>query len=100
MPDNPKVLQFTRPTLAPGPSERTITVSYSHLLLLFDAFEHCATALQHKLTLLDEVYDLLPGNHEVGLRRTIAAHRDEQQTVAQVLVDLRAMRAEAEHQAD
>ena len=82
MPDDPKVLPFRRPTLAPDPSERTITVSYPHLLLLLDAFTNCATALQDKLTLLDQVYDLLPGNDEVGLRRTIAADRDERETVA------------------
>ena len=46
MPDDPKVLTLRRPTLQPSESERTITVSYEHFLLLLDAFVDCAGALQ------------------------------------------------------
>lgn len=99
MPDDSKVLPF-RQTLTPGPSERTITVSYPHLLLLFDAFTHCATSLHEKLKLLDGVYAVLPGNDEIGLHKALAQNMNEKKALAQMLIDLRAMRAEAEQQAD
>ncbi len=99
MPDDPKVLPF-RPTLTPGPSERTITVSYSHFLLLLGAFADCAGTLHRKLKLLDDLYALLPGNDEVEIRKVLAKNMDEKKAVAQVLIDLRAMRAETEQQAD
>ena len=94
------MLSFHRPDLTPRPSERTITVSYEHFLLLLDAFADCAGALQHKLTLLDDLYALLPGHDEIGTRKVLDQNQDEQATVTQMLSDLRAMRAEAEKQAD
>ena len=86
--------------LTPRPSERPITVSYEHFLLLLDAFTDCAQVAHNKLKQLDEVYAVLPGTDEVGLRKVLDQNRDEQQAVAQMLIDLRAMRAEAEQQAD
>ena len=82
MSNDPKVLPFRRPILTPSPSEQTITVSYPHLLLLFDAFTDCAQALQYKLTVLDDLYGLLPGNDEVGTRKLRTRSQDEQQAVA------------------
>ncbi len=97
MTDDSKVLPFQKKTLTPGPGGRTITVSYDHLVLLFDAFETTATGLQSKLELLAEFYGMLPGHDEVGKRKALTGYKDEQQNVAQVLVDLRAMRADAAH---
>ena len=70
MSDDPKVLPFQNKTLTPGPGGRTITVSYDHLVLLFDAFETTATDLQSKLELLAEFYGMLPGHDEVGKRKS------------------------------
>ena len=100
MPDDSKVLPFRRPTLTPQPSEQTITVSYPHFLLLLDAFADCARNLQTKLTLLDGLYALLPGKDEVGTRKVRTQSQEEHAAVAQMLIDLRAMQAEAEHQVD
>ena len=94
------MLSFRRPDLTPRPSERTITVSYEHFLLLLDAFADCAQVLDHKLKQLDDVYAVLPGTDEVGMRKVLDRSRDEQQAVMQMLIDLRAMRAEAEQQAE
>ena len=87
MPDDPKVLPFQRPSLTPGPSERTITVSYEHFLLLLDAFTDCARNLQEKLALLDDLRAMLPGTNEVGTRQVRTRSQEEQQAVAQMLVE-------------
>ncbi len=100
MSDDPKVLPFRRPTLTPGPSEQTITVSYPHFLLLLDAFADCARNFQAKQTQLDDLHTLLPGQDEVGTRTLLTRSQEEHQAVAQMLTDLRAMRAEAEQQTD
>ena len=100
MPDDPRILPFARPTLTPAPSGRTITLSYSHLLLLLGAFADCARNLEAKLTLLDDLHAMLPGKNEVGTRTVRSRNQEEHQAVAQVLTDLRAMRAEAEEQRD
>lgn len=100
MPDDPKVLPFHRPTLTPAPSERTITVSHAHFLMLLDAFADCARNLQEKLTLVDDLHAMLPGKDEVGTRAMQAGSQAEHQAVAQMLANLGAMRAEAEEQAD
>lgn len=97
MPDDPNVPPF-RQTLTPAPSERTITLSHEHFLRLLDAFAGCAKALQHKLILLDDLYALLQCSDESGVRKVLT--RNKQQEVAQILADLRAMRAEAEQQTD
>ena len=68
--------------------------------MLLDAFADCAQLLDQKLKQLDDVHAVLPGNDEIGLRKVLDRSQDEQQAVAQMLTDLRAMRAEAEQQAD
>ena len=93
MTDDPKILTF-RSTLKPDPSERTITVSHPHLLLLLDAFADCAHSLYEKLELLDEVYAVLPGKDEVGMRKLLA-HNNEEKLTMQVFNNLRAMWTEA-----
>ncbi len=98
MSDDPKLSTFRRPTLTPGPSERTITLSYEQFILLLDAFAECSQSLQHKLILLDDLYALLQRADEDGARRVLT--QSKQQEVAQMLADLRAMRAETEQQAD
>ena len=99
MTEKPRILKFPA-ALKPTSSERTITVSYEHFLLLLDAFVDCAAAPQDKLKLLDDLYGLLPGNYEIGTRKVLAQNQDEQAAVTQMLSDLRAMRAEAEQQVD
>ena len=98
MPDDPRELPLRRPSLKPGPSERAITLSHEHFLSLLDAFEDCAQSLQHKLILLDDLYGLLQPCEEGGSRRVLTSGK--QRAVQQILVDLRAIRAEAEEQAD
>ena len=83
----------------PRPSERTITVSYDYFLVLLDAFADCAQGAYNKLKQLDDLYAMLPGNDEVSLRKVLDQNKQEQQAVAQMLTDLRAMRSEADHQA-
>lgn len=98
MADDPSVFPFRRPTLTPDPSERTITLSHEHFLQLLDAFAECAQSLQHKLILLDDLYALLQRSDEGGARKVLT--QNKQQEVARILADLRAMRAQAEQQAD
>ena len=96
MTDETKILEFP----SASKSKQTITVSYPHFLLLLDAFADCARGLQAKLTLLDDLNAMLPGNDEVGTRKIRERSREEHEAVEQVLTDLREMRAEAEEQAD
>lgn len=95
--DEANVPQFRR-TLTPDPSERTITLSHDQLLRLLDAFAGCAQALQHKLILLDDLYALLQRSDVGGVRKVLT--QNKQREVAQILADLRVIRAEAEKQAD
>ena len=98
-----RLLPFNRRGLHATEAQPTITVSLDHLLHLFDAFTSCAQALHSELDHsedLTEKVSKMPGRNELGLRRSVLTIRQEKAQVAQVLVDLKAMRAEALKHAD
>ena len=98
-----RLLPFNRRSLHATEAQPTITVSLEHLLHLFDAFASCAQALHSELDHsedLTEKVSRMPGRNELGLRRSVETIRQEKAQVAQVLVDLKAMQAEAQQQAD
>ncbi len=98
MSDN--VLKFRRPSLQPPAADRTITVSLPHFLYVLDSFIQTAQVAYDKLTQLEEVQRLRPANDEVGVRKMQNQNREDRRALTQMVVDLRAMRAEAEQQTD